>query len=219
MDAESRWWVSELLATDCEKAWIHTGWEDTTQKWFEWLEEMKWKDEKEKMEDMHQHKVAQMIRSAEGSAGLLHKISKPTAWRRGVQILVNEEEDAKLLGRCEAERKEWAKHWQRDEEVQNVKDKPWKNEELRKSEKVLPRLKECHLEAVSRLFQAKTGVVCDGFHPKVPLDLTNETREEIVEFPEKGSQSGKWPQQACTTMFFLIPKKVTSERPIVLMPT
>ena len=32
-------------------------------------------------------------------------------------------------------------------------------------------------------------------------------------------QSGKWPQQACTTMFFLIPKNVTSERPSALMPT
>ena len=32
-------------------------------------------------------------------------------------------------------------------------------------------------------------------------------------------QSGKWPQQACTTMFFLILKNVTSERPIALMPT
>ena len=32
-------------------------------------------------------------------------------------------------------------------------------------------------------------------------------------------QSGKWPQQACTTMFFLIPNNVTSERPIALMPT
>ena len=30
------------------------------------------KDEKEKMEGMHQHKVSQMIKSAEGSAGLLH---------------------------------------------------------------------------------------------------------------------------------------------------
>ena len=29
MDAESRWWVTELLAADCEKAWIHPGWEDT----------------------------------------------------------------------------------------------------------------------------------------------------------------------------------------------
>ena len=39
-----------------------------------------------------------------------------------------------------------------------------------------------------------------------------------MEFLEK-VESGKWPQQACTTMFFLIPKNVTSERPIALMPT
>ena len=42
-------------------------------------EEMKKKDEKEKVKEMHQHKVAPMIKSAEGSAGLSHKISKPTA--------------------------------------------------------------------------------------------------------------------------------------------
>ena len=81
------------------------------QKWYNWLEEMKKKDEKEKMKEMQQHKVAQMVKSAEGSAGLLRKISKPTAWRGGVRILVNEEEDAKLLDRCEAKRKEMAKHW------------------------------------------------------------------------------------------------------------
>ena len=69
-------------------------------KWYKWLEEMKKKDEKGMMEEMHQHKVAQMIISAEGSAGLLHKISKPTAWWRGVQILATEEEDARLLDRC-----------------------------------------------------------------------------------------------------------------------
>ena len=39
--------------------------------------------------------------------------------------------------------------------------------------------------------------------PKFLLDLTKETREEIVEFLKKVvEQSGKWPQQACTTMFF-----------------
>ena len=32
-------------------------------------------------------------------------------------------------------------------------------------------------------------------------------------------QSGQWPQQTCTTMFFLVPKDVTSERPIARMPT
>ena len=23
MDAENRWWVAEVLAADCEKAWLH----------------------------------------------------------------------------------------------------------------------------------------------------------------------------------------------------
>ena len=45
MDAKNRRWVSELLAKNCEKAWIHTRWEETAQKWYEWLESMKKKDE------------------------------------------------------------------------------------------------------------------------------------------------------------------------------
>ena len=65
----------------------------------------------------------------------------------------------------------------------------------------------------------KKRVGCDGFHPNVPLDLTEETRKEIVEFLEKVEQSGTSPQQECTTMFFLVPKNVASERPIALMPT
>ena len=76
-------------------------------KWYKWLEEMK-KDEKEKMEEMQQHKVAQMIKSAEGSAGLLHKISKPTAWWKVLQILVNEE-DAMLVDRCGAKKERMGK--------------------------------------------------------------------------------------------------------------
>ena len=58
---------------------------------------------------------------AEGSAGLLHKITKPTAWRGGAQIL-KKEEDVRLLDRCEAKRKERATHWQFDESVQNMKE-------------------------------------------------------------------------------------------------
>ena len=86
----NRWWVAELLAKDCGKAWTHTGWEDTMQKWYEWLEHMKTKDEKGKMEEMIQRKVETMIKSGDGSARLFHKITKPTLWRGG------------------AKRKEWA---------------------------------------------------------------------------------------------------------------
>ena len=49
-----------------------------------------------------------------------------------------------------------AKHWQCNERVQNLEDTPWKNEELKKLEEALPRLKECDLEKASRLYKAKT---------------------------------------------------------------
>ena len=112
------------------------------QKWSEFLEYMKRKDEKENMGgDVHQHKVEQMIKSAEGSAGLLYKITKPMMLSGGVQILEKDQDDARLLDRCEVERKEVSKHWQCDEEVQSMQDKPWRTEELRKCEEALPRLR------------------------------------------------------------------------------
>ena len=37
-DAKNRWWVSELLAKDFEKAWTRAGWEEAMHKWYEWLE-------------------------------------------------------------------------------------------------------------------------------------------------------------------------------------
>ena len=82
-----------------------------------------------------------------------------------------------------------------------VEDKSWKNEELRGLEEALPELTKCDLEKVSRLYKAKTGVGCDGFHPKVPLDLTKETTREIAGCTEKVEQSGKRPHQACTKIF------------------
>ena len=50
MDAENRWWVAELLAADCEKAWLHPEEEDAMQKCFSWLDKMKKEDDKRKME-------------------------------------------------------------------------------------------------------------------------------------------------------------------------
>ena len=74
---------------------------------------------------------------------------------------------------------------------------------MKEGDQALPRWKECDLDKASRLYKAKTGVGCDGFHPKVPLDLTKETRGEIVEFLENVEQSGTWSPQACTTMFLV----------------
>ena len=77
----------------------------------------------------------------------------------------------------------------------------------------LPRLKEKNLEISVVSYTATMGVGCDGFRPKVLLELPKETRRGIVKFFELIEQCGRWLQQACTTMFFLIRKNVKSERP------
>ena len=86
------------------------------------------------------------------------------------------ERDAKLLKRCEEQRKEGAKHWQCNMEVQDLDDKPWRNEELRSLEEGLPRLREDNLEKAARSDKAAIGVGCVGYHPRVPPDLSQETR-------------------------------------------
>ena len=82
------------------------------------------------------------------------------------------------------------RHWQCGEDVQNMEDKPWKKEELKRM-RWLP--------------------------PKSPPGSDNTNDGKIVEFLEKVEQCGRLPQQACITMFFLMPQNVTSERPIALM--
>ena len=56
---------------------------------------MKKKDEEKRMETEHQKLGNRMIASADGGAGLKHKIAKSTPWRRWVQMVKEEEEDAK----------------------------------------------------------------------------------------------------------------------------
>ena len=51
--------------------------------WYDWLYEMKKRDEVKGMEVENQKTVSRMIKSADGSARLLHKITKTTACRGG----------------------------------------------------------------------------------------------------------------------------------------
>ena len=80
--------------------------------------------------------------------------------------------DVKPLARCEAKRKEWAKHCQSDTMVQDHEDMPWRNGELKTLDGDMPRLLEKELQMAAKSCKAKTGVGCDGFHPMVPLDST-----------------------------------------------
>ena len=140
--------------------------------------------------------VSSMIKSGARATGLLHKVTKPTAGR--VQILKEEEKDAKPSAICEETRKEWAKHWQCDTEVQHLEDRPWRNKELKSLEEGTPRLKKKELEKAATTCQAKTGVGCDGFHVQVPLNLSKETRGAVV----------------AAIRLSLFPKIIGSERPV-----
>ena len=75
-------------------------------------------------------------------------------------------------------------------------------------------MKAEELERAARSCKTSTGVGADGFHPNVTLDLSKETCETIVGFScERGAMC------LLALLFFLIPKNVTSERPIAFLPT
>ena len=95
------------------------------------------------MEVMHQRKVEKCWTSASNHKADDRSWSKRKKMR-GCWTVVKQK------------RKEWSKHWQCDDEVQSTQDKPWRNEELRKGEDALPRLKEGDLENASRLYKATT---------------------------------------------------------------
>ena len=68
-------------------------------------------------------------------------------------------------------------------------------------------------------YKSSTGVGTDGCHPKLPLDLTEEECAVIIDITTTVEQCGFWPAQASTTMFFLLPENVTSDRTIAMWPT
>ena len=53
--------------------------------------------------------------------------------------------------------------------MQDLRDKPWRNEELKNLEEDLSRLIKCDLETAARNHKAMTGEKCDDFDPKVSL--------------------------------------------------
>ena len=97
--------------------------------------------------------------------------------------------DARLLDGCEAKRKEWAKHWQCDESVQNVEDKPWTNEELKILEEALPRLKECDLEKSIWIVQSKNRSGMRRILPESSLGLDKRNKKGNCRVPGEGGTS------------------------------
>ena len=179
---------------DCKKAWTHIGWEDAMHFMV-------------RMAGVHVEERGGRTSGGDASAqgGEDDPDCRRKCWTSSSKHKANDVEGEEYI--LLEKEKEWSVHRQCDEEMQSLQDEPWRNEELRVCEEALPRLKEGDLAEASRFFKAKTGVGCDGFHPEVFLDDKNGRRTCGIL-----GESGEWPQQACTTMFFLIPKDVTSDR-------
>ena len=92
------------------------------------------------------------------------------------------------------------------------------NEELKRLEETLPKLKGSLLEEVSKLYRAKTGVGCDGIHPAGSPGLDKRDERRVVEILGEGGAEWQMAATILLTDALLDPKNVTSERPIALTP-
>ena len=143
---------------------------------------------------------------------MLHSITTPRPWTAGAQVIEDVFEDARQLKRV-VKRQHWKDHWQVNTPEPLIENTPWKNKDLQDAEEAFLHTKAEELKRAASRYMASTGVGADGFHPKVPVDLSTETCGYIVVVLAKVEQCGYWPVQASTHLFFLIPKNVTSERP------
>ena len=77
-----------------------------------------------------------MSGSGRGAGFFVHTITKPAAWRGGLQVVEELEEDPEHMKKCEEKEKEWAKHCQCGSVAQGMEDKLWGSEEVRSCNEV-----------------------------------------------------------------------------------
>ena len=67
--------------------------------------------------------------------------------------------------------------------------------------------------------QKTTCVGTDAFHPRVLLDLSDDTCQKVLGFLHVVEVVGQWPAAASCIMFFQLSQAVDSDRPIALTAT
>ena len=101
--------------------------------------------------------------------------------------------------------------------VQDLKDRPWKKEELKNLEEDMPRLEEWSWKGSEILqSQYRSGVRCLSFQSSSGFD--KKQYEKIWNSWRRWSSVGDARSKLAQRLFCMIPKNVTSERPIALMP-
>ena len=67
--------------------------------WEEWQSEERKKERRQPVKESHEQSVEELISIGEGGADFLQRVTMPTLWRGGTQILGEERGDAELLNK------------------------------------------------------------------------------------------------------------------------
>ena len=98
-----------------------------------------------------------------------------------------------------------------------IEDKLQRDRALQDLEEALPPMKVEKLKRAASSYKANS---CSGrlSHQSVAASRHGNVIKMVI-FSAKVEHCGEWPVQASTLVFFLIPKKLSSERPIASLPT
>ncbi|CAK0838233.1 unnamed protein product [Prorocentrum cordatum] len=170
----------------------------------QWMQESqgKMKEYGQKLFKERRARWADMLQeAAAGAAGGLHRLSKAAAaWR------------PRRAGSMEdpADPIEAAEY--------TLKARPWECEERDKLEPFTDQDAD-KLKVVARTFRKKTGVGVDRWHPSTLQGASDEAYAKLLDFYMEVERTLRWPIHMGTVLFFMIPKTLTADRVIGLLPT
>ena len=110
---------------------------------------------------------------------------------------------------CEASRKVWFK-------FEDTARAPWRGAQLHKCEPLPAITGEC-IAKVARTYKEKTGLGCDGFHPRLFGWLSADLLSALAVLLTAIEGIGFWPAQIQGILVPLIPKADGGRRPIGLL--
>jgi hypothetical protein len=154
---------------------------------------------------------------SEGSAKLLHRLSKPQP-RWAPRATARQGQCSSPKDAADKEGQDWGRVWRVEDDAAQAKGMPWLSVDPSEDEPMEPLTVES-LAKCSRSFKLATGVGSDDLHPRVWSQISAEGQAKVVDYLGKVEASSLWPSRARWLWYFLVPKATSGERPIGLMAT
>ena len=113
---------------------------------------------------------------------MLHKITKPTSWRRDPQVLEDVFEDAKPIKGSRGEQEGAG----RGMFAGASHGKPRKNRRGQEQDEALPPMRVDDLSRAARCQKVTSGLGTDVFRPKILLQLSNDGCAKLAGLEQRG---------------------------------